>query len=315
MRLVVLARHDVAGSWFHLAGVLRQRGIADARVVTFGYDPARGWPVDIADVFDGGQELQHLLREADAFHLVDLVPSDVELFDGLVGTRSGNGGARVSLQVDERPSPAMAREISRLASRNGWPLLATRPNMVPGAEFVAPFLPLWRAPWQPTAAGTRARTRTPERIVFASCAARLRDEPRLEAMVERAERAAASLPDVRVEVLVGRTHLATLQRRRRAHLVLDGDDGLGRTGLEALAQGIPTVLELSAADHEAWSALAGAPPPVVPAFALEGAMAELQDGLEPELALRRWALCAAAPERWLQRCLAWWSDGSTRRAA
>lgn len=315
VRLLVLARLDVAGSWFHLSTALRQRGIADARVVTFASDPALGWPVDIADVFDGGQELEHLMRTAEAIHLVDLLPEDVGLFEGLVPRRCEAGQVRVSLQVDERPGPHRVREIGAVAARHGWSVVSTRPHVIPGAEFLAPFIPLWRAPWIPTCAGTRARTRTAERIVFASCATRLRDQPRLEALVERAEAAARELPDVRVEVLSGKAHDLVLQRRRRSHLALAGSEGLGRSGLEALAQGVATVAELSAADHEAWTDLAGSPPPIVPAFVLEAAMSELGREGEPDLERRRWAEAAADPRRWLDRCTAMWSDGSTRRAA
>ncbi len=284
-------------------------------MVTFTHDPALGWPADIADVFDGGQELEYLIRTAEAFHFVDLLPGDVALFDGLVARRCTTEPVRVTLQVDERPQVAWAQELGRLCEQYNWPLVSTRPRVHPSAEFIAPFVPLWRAPWIPACIGTRQRTRTGERIVFASSATRLRDQPRLETLVERAEAASRKLTDVRVEVLTARPHSAVLQRRRRSHLVLVGADGLGRTGLESLAQGIATVAELSAADHEAWTRLAGAPPPVIPAHALEAAMSELAVELEPDLARRRWALAAADPQRWIDRCSSWWTGDSTQRAA
>jgi len=314
VRLLILARHDVAGSWFHLSALLRRHGIADARVVTFAHDPTLGWPVDIADVFDGGQELEHLMRTADAFHLVDLLPDDVPLFDGLLARRC-DGGAGLTLQVDERPTPVRVREIERVASERGAQIVATRPHVVPDAELIAPFVPLWRAPWIPQCSGTRSRTRTAERTVFASTTTRLRDRPRLEALVERAELAARELGDVRVEVLAGKPHAHVLQRRRRSHLVLVGGSGLGRTGLEALAQGVPIVAELSAAEHEAWSRLAGSPPPVVDVFALERAIDELDRMVEPDPGLRRWAEAAADPRRWLERATTWWNGDRSRRAA
>lgn len=313
VRLVVLARQDVAGSWFHLSALLRQRGIADARVVTLAHEPTHGWPVDIADVFDGGQELEYLMRTADAFHLVDLLPDDVPLFDGLLARRC-DGGASLSLQVDERSTPGHVREVERVANERGASVVTTRPHVVPNAEFLAPFIPLWRASWMPTCPGARARARSAERIVFASTPGRLRDRPRLEALVERAELASRELPDVRVEVLAGKPHGQVLQRRRRGHLTLVGGNGLGRTGLESLAQGVPVVAELSAAEHEAWSELAGAAPPVIDVFALEAAMDGLDRCIEPDPALRRWAEAAADPNRWLARCSAWCAQ-SSRRAA
>ncbi len=314
VRLLVLARHDLGGAWCHLSTVLRQQGVVDARVVTFAHDPATGWPVDIADVFDGGQELEHLLLDADAYHLVDLLPGDVTLFDGVVGRRCAQGRVQVSLQLDARPSAAVAREVEQLAGQHGWPVVSTRPNTVPSAEFIAPFIPVWRAQWQPVCAGTRDRTRNGERVVIASCDGRLRDEARLETLVDRAEAAASRLADVRVEVLEGRPHPLVLQRQRRSHLALHGDDGIGRASLESLAQGVATVAELSAADHEAWTRLAGAPPPVIAPHDLEAVIAELPYVAE-DPARRRWAEAAASPRRWIDRSRAWWRSGSSRRAA
>lgn len=284
-------------------------------MVTFHHDPESGWPVDIADVFDGGQELLHLLQHADAYHFVDLLPDDVALFDGLVAERVASGRVLVSLQIDERPSPIEARRIGTIAARHSWPVVTTRACTLPGARLLAPFMPLWRGPWQPLAEGTRARMLGHERLVFASCDRRLRDEPRLESLVERAEAMARRLPELRIETAVGRTHAHVLARRRRAHLVLGGDEGLGRDGIEALAQGIATVAELSCAEHEAWSALAGAPIPVVAPHQLEDVLTDLDRAAQGCGARHEWAMRAADPTRWFGQCRSWWSTASGIRAA
>lgn len=315
VRVLVLARHDVRGSWVHLAAQLRHQGLADVRVVTFNPEPERGWPVDIADVFDGGQELLHLLRNADAFHFVDLLPDDVHLFDGLVGERIASGSVYVSLQVDERPSPIDARRIAATAARHGWPLVTTRPCTIPNAQFLAPFMPLWRGQWQPLADGARARMIGGERLVFASSEQRLRDTPRLESLVERAEAMARRLPELRIEVAVGRPHAHVLARRRRAHLVLVGEDGLGRDGLESLGQGIATVAELSYAEHEAWSVLAGSTIPIVAQHNLEEVLAQLDRAPDGANGRHQWALTAACPRRWFTQCASWWSGSAGVRAA
>jgi hypothetical protein len=312
---LVLARQDVRGSWAHLATQLRHQGLAEVRVVTFHHDPEQGWPVDIADVFDGGQELLHLLRQADAYHFVDLLPDDVSLFDGLVAERVASGRVLVSLQVDDRPSPIDARRISATASRHGWPVVATRACTLPGARLLAPFIPLWRGAHSPLAAGTRARMLGGERIVFASSEGRLRDNPRLESLVERAEAMARRVPELRIETVVGRPHAQVLARRRRAHLVLGGDDGLGRDGLEALAQGIATVAELSCAEHEAWSVIGGAPIPIIAPHQLEDALLDLDRVLPGCDARREWAMRAADPTRWFGQCASWWSTTTRVRAA
>ncbi|MFO0635982.1 MAG: hypothetical protein U0168_24345, partial [Nannocystaceae bacterium] len=95
-QLLVFALRDPAGSWVHLARALRAEGLAQVRVVTLDHDPQCGWPTDIAEVFDGGQELAHLVDHADAFCLVDLQPEEVTLFGGRVAARIERGDVRVA---------------------------------------------------------------------------------------------------------------------------------------------------------------------------------------------------------------------------
>lgn len=318
MRVLVLARRDAGGSWAHLAACVRARGLADARVVTFDCDPSLRCASDIADVFDGGQELAHLVEHADAFHFVDLVPEEVSLFAGRVAERCASPDVRVVLQCDRRPSPTRANELARLADANGWSLATTRPLVreLPSARLLAPFVPLWRAPWLPVTAGTQARTRRTERTVIATSSRPLRERPALERRIDEAERIAKALPDLRVEVIAAKAQSLALQRRRRAHLVITGGDGLGRNALESLAHGIPTVVDLSASDQAAWTELAGGRPAPVHAFArLEEAMYAASAAGDPQPLLRAWACGVLDPQRWLDACEAWWLPQRAARAA
>lgn len=316
MRVLVLARRDAGGSWAHLAACLRARGIADARVVAFDGEPTLRWAQDVAEVFDGGQELAHLVEHADAFHFVDLVPEEVALFGGRVAQRCRAPGMPVVLQCDRRPSPTRARELARLADEHGWSLATTRPLALPGAQLLAPFVPLWRAPWLPQCAGTQARTRRSERNVIATSSRALRERPALERRIDEAERIARGLPDVRVEVIAAKPQALALQRRRRAHLIITGGDGLGRNALESLAHGIPTVVDLSPADHAAWTELAGGrPPPIVAPARLEEAMHATLAADDPQSLVRAWAASVLDPQRWIDACAAWWSTQAAARAA
>ncbi|MBC8066880.1 MAG: hypothetical protein IAG13_00985, partial [Deltaproteobacteria bacterium] len=137
MRVVVFARRDVGGSWAHLGACLRAQGIADARVVTFDHDPALGWATDIADVFDGGQELAHLVEHADAFHFVDLVPDEITLLGNRVQARCATGEVRIVLQCDQRPSFTRACALTRLAELHDASLVTTKPlaRALPGAQL------------------------------------------------------------------------------------------------------------------------------------------------------------------------------------
>jgi hypothetical protein len=317
-RLVVFADRDRAGSWTTLAHALRTLGLADARVVTLADDPALAWPHDIAEVFDGGQELGHLVRTADLLVFVDVLPDELGLFDGMLAARARDGRTRVLVQCDDAPTPLRAHAIARAVGREGWSLATTRPPCTTlaaaGARFLAPFVPWWRAPLLPLAAGTRLRLRRNERIVYASSTTPLREQPLLEGWIDRAEQVAAVAPGVRVEIMTARGHAAVAQRRRRAHLVLAGA-GIGRTALEAMAQGVPTVAQLDDDARAAWTKLAGTPPPVVAPDALEQAITELIPTAEPNLALRRWVGRAADPHQWLRACETWLARRPHARAA
>lgn len=317
MSVLVITRRDRGGSWFHLAGCMRQRG-ADVRVITLDRDPALAWPADIADVWDGGQELGHLLHTSRVLHLVDLVPDDIALLGDLVPRRcAGSDGPQVVLQCDQRRSPDELARLQALAGARGWPIVTTvvQPSAV--GELVAPFLPLWRAPWLPQPSGTRLRARRPTRSVFACSSRPLRERPALESMIDEAETIARGLGDVRVEVASGRAHARVLQQRRRCHLALvAGDDGFGRTGFEALAQGIVTVADLDERERAAWAALAGGMPmPIVPSRELPARMKALAHDMGPDPRLRTWVSAAADPRRWFALCERLWLPAIGRRAA
>jgi hypothetical protein len=312
----VFARRDAGGSWAHLAACLRARDLADARVVAFDPEPALRCAQDVAEVFDGGQELAHLVEHADAFHFVDLVPEEVGLFGGRVALRCATPGMPVVLQCDRRPSPARAHELARLADDNGWSLATTRPLALPGAKLLAPFVPLWRAPWVPLTEGTSARTRRTERTVIATSSRPLRERPALERRIDDAERVTRKLRELRVEVVAAKPQGLALQRRRRAHLVITGGDGLGRNALESLAQGIPTIADLSAADQAAWTELAGGrPAPVLSPARLEEALYAATTAGDPQPLLRAWAKSVLDPQRWLDACARWWMPQRAARAA
>ncbi len=296
---------------------MRQRG-APVRVVTLDNDPALAWPTDIADVWDGGQELAHLLRTADVFHLVDLVPADIDLLGDVVPTRChGPDGPRVVLQCDERREPSELARLAELADAHRWAIVTTVVQPAPVGELIAPFLPFWRAPWLPQPPGTRMRARRPTRSVFACSSRPLRERPVLEQLVDTAETIARSLTDVRVEVMNNKAHARVLQQRRRCHLALvAGDDGFGRTGFEALAQGIVAVADVDERERAAWTALAGGTPmPVVASRDLPARMRSLATDLGPDPRLRAWVEAAADPRRWFALCERLWQPAGCRSAA
>jgi hypothetical protein len=120
-----------------------------------------------------------------------------------------------------------------------------------------------------------------------------------------------------VEVLVGRPHLQTLQRQRRAQLVLaSADHGLPTAALEALAQGVRVVVD---GRREQWTQYAmlagGTPAPVLLPEDLPEAIAELDPTADPDEAAVAWARCVLDPRRWLGACLRLYARLSHARAA
>ena len=98
--------------------------------------------------------------------------------------------------------------------------------------------------------------------------------------------------------------------------MITGGDGLGRNAFESLAQGVPTLVELPAAELAAWTELAGGrPPPVVAPARLEEAMRATLAAGEPQALLRAWACAVLDPQRWIDACGEWYARPRMRRAA
>jgi hypothetical protein len=314
VRVLFVAQADPRGSVHRLARVLRQEGVAEARVMMLS-EPRRGDPpYDLARLHDGGQELEALLRTADVLHLVDLVPSQLPIVQGIVAKRATE--PRWVLQWNRAPFRSEAREMGELCGVADVRTIATRSGILDDADaFVPPMVPIWRPPWTPVLPGTHLRTRRSSATVFASTPGSLQDDPRLEALVENAERLANPL--CHIEVLSGRPHVQVLQRQRRAQLVLTAaSHGLPTAALEALAQGLRVVADAPSEQWTAYALLAGGTPaPVLRPDDLPEAMHELDPTADPDETAIAWARCVLDPRRWLGACLRLYDRSSLHRAA
>ena len=304
MRVLFIAQSDPRGSVHRLARLLRQETIAQARVMTLS-EPRRGDPpYDLARLHDGGQELEELLRTADVLHLVDLVPSQLPIVQTVMGQRAIE--PRWVLQWDREPFRSELREMRQLAGSAEVRTIATRTGILEDADaWLPPVLPIWRPPWTPVLPGTHLRTRRTECTIFASTRGLLYDDPRLEALVDRAENVASVCPHRHVEVFASRPHVQTLQRQRRAQLVLTASDhGLPTAALEALAQGVRVVVDGPRDEWTPYAKLAGGTPaPVLRPDEMPEAIAELDPTADPDEAAVAWAHCVLDPRRWLGACL------------
>lgn len=298
MQVLFIAATDPHGQVHRLARLLRQHSVAQARVMLLEEPRLLPTGSDLVRLHDGGNELQHLLSTYPTVHLVDLVPSQVPLL------ADGNK-RRFVLQWSRRPEPTQVRECETLAGR-GARIVTTQPGLVDihDASFLPPLIATWQPPWVPLAPGTRGRARSDRVVLFGSTTRSLRDSPRLEALIDSAERSARNIRRCRVEFLAGRPHRHLAQRQRRANIVLAAaETGVPRASLEAMAQGLPTILDTGEFDPDIYAKLAGgARPPVHEIDELDQVLGALDPMGEPDLALQAWARCALNPRRWLALC-------------
>lgn len=283
--------------------------MAHARLVTLrdAAPPPLGPHADLSRIHDGGQELQILVDQADVLHLVDLLPSEIPFADRLPTRATAprfilhwTGAA-----VDR------GRTLSRMAERTGCPLLAHRPHW-PHATFLPPWISQGLAPWLPVVPGTRARERSSTLVAFAGSTRPLSTQPRLEALIERAESLAARSAGgrtCRVEVVIETYARAIAQRRRRAHLTLaDAEGEMPQEALESLVQGVPAVAALDPKVRQAYEALCDAPVPVFEPEVLPELVRDLDPSADPLSQWSSWARRATSGERFLQTCVRLYDD-------
>lgn len=298
MRVLVIAARDVGGCMYYLCQEQRARGV-NARLITLAPPTAGGFPTDIADVYDGGAEIRTLIDTADVLHFVDVLPSQLELFDRKLA--ESVVGRPVIVQLDDPGDGLLAREARRCATAGRFALITTRPGIArrTGATLLAPFVPWWRGPWTPLLPGTRGResVRRPG-VVFASSLEPLHRKAGLERLIDEAEGLLSG--DDLLETACERSHRAVQGRRRFAHVALVASrDGLGLSGFEAMAQGLEVVCDLDPDTMSMYATLAGgSAPPVRPSDELAKVVAGLEPRRGPHEPSITWARAALDPTRW-----------------
>lgn len=304
MRVLVVAPHDPTGALYGLCRALRRHGCAETRLLTLREVEPRplGPPADVCRLHDGGHELRELVRTAEVFHLVDLTPADVPFADlwsqRATPPRFVFHWSGASLE--------QGRTLAQMATRFGTPLISERPG-VTSAAFLPPWISHGTPPWVPLLPGTRTRARSQTVMLFASAPEPLSHRPRLERLIETAERLCEASPvpgrTLRVEVVIDPLARSVAQRRRRAHLTLaDADGAMPLEALEALAQGLPTIAALDPETRAAYEALGHGPVPILEPIALEACLPQLDPMADPDAASVAWLRRVAAPEPWLALC-------------
>jgi hypothetical protein len=91
-------------------------------------------------------------------------------------------------------------------------------------------------------------------------------------------------------------------------LALGGwEDGIGRSGLETLAQGIPLIAEVSGETLESYARLAGGPVPLLPVAELEQVVEQLDPRVECGVEGAEWSRKLLEPNRYFQMLRDAWS--------
>ena len=305
-RALFIVAEDHGSNVSQLCHELRRTGSVDARCLVLQPEPGRLMGGDIRIEHDGGAEFMRLLAGADVVQLVDVDAEAETLGDRTL--KEALQGHRVFGHI-RRATAAVGAGLQVLAEQHGGALLCEGPARARqlGAIFVPPFMPTWRGIYQPVPPGTRGRADLSRKAtVHVSSMQPLKRRPRLEDLVDRVELEAPA--SVRVDTTVCERQARVMRRRRHALLCLGAwDDGIGRGGLEALCQGVPLVAEVDMASVEVYAEIAGAPPPIHTAAALEELVHRLDARADSDTASAAWSRRLLDPSVTVARILSAWA--------
>lgn len=306
MRVLIIAAEDEGSNLSQLCMELRRAGQADARCLVLGGRQDRLAVGDVSVFADGGEELRTLLAAADHVHLVDTRVAATDV----AGTPLAElvTGRRCTAHV-RRLDGAAADELAAFARASGGGVCSERPTLASslGATFLPPFVPVQRGIYRPLPPGTRGRADLSRKAtVHASSLVPFRRRPNLEALVDRAEIEAPA--GVAVDTMVAERQSRVLRRKRHAEVALGAwDDGIGRSGIEALCQGVRLIAACDRDSLEAYASWTGAPAPVEDAAGLEAALAELRPREDSPEEVATWAARMLAPGRYFETLRAVWT--------
>ena len=306
MRVVFIAEEDVGANFAMLGAELRRSGVAQARVMVVNESEGRVAAPDIPHQLDGGAEATRLFEGADSVHFVGIDPRSTSL--GARTIESMLSGCRRVVHLDSC-TDGQARSLRDYADDTGAAVFSARPSRCQrfSATLLPPFVPTWRGLFSPISPGSRGRADLSRKgVVHASSMAPFRRRRKLEDLIDRAEMSVAA--NGRVDTLVGVRQEVVLRRRRHSNLALGTwEDGIGRSGIETLAQGVPLVAAVSASTLEGYAQLAGGPVPLISPDDLEQVVEQMDPRAECVSQGAAWARKLLEPARYFDMLRAAWS--------
>ncbi len=307
MRVVFIAEEDVGANVAMLCAELRRSGVADARMIAVNEAPNRLAAPDVPHTLDGGAEATRLFEAADSVHVMGIDPRTTSFGERTIDSMLTDCRRVVHL---DGCSDVHAKVLHGYAEDTGAALFSTRPTRCEqfGATLLPPFIPTWLGLFSPVSPGTRGRADLSRKaVVHASSMAPFRRRRALEDLIDRAEMTVAA--NARVDTLVGVRQELVLRRRRHSNVALGAwEDGIGRSGLEALAQGVPLIAEVTAATLEPYEAMAGAPAPLISPDDLETVVGQLDPRAECVSRGAAWARSLLEPSRYFGMLRSAWES-------
>jgi len=306
MRVVFIAEEDVGANFAMLGVELRRSGVAQARVLVVNESKGRLAAPDVPHHLDRGAEATRLFEGADSVHFVGVDPRTTSL--GVRTIESMLTDCRRVVHLDGC-NDSQAKSLRGYADDVGATVFSALPSRCKryAATLLPPFIPTWQGLFSPISRGSRSRADLSRKaVVHASSMAPFRHRRKLEDLIDRAEMSVRS--NARVDTLVGVRQELVLRRRRHSNLALGGwEDGIGRSGLETLAQGIPLIAEVSGETLESYARLAGGPVPLLPVAELEQVVEQLDPRVECGVEGAEWSRKLLEPNRYFQMLRDAWS--------
>lgn len=306
MRVVFIVEEDVGANFAMLGVELRRSGMADARVMVVHEAEGRIAAGDVPHHLDGGAEARLLFEAADCVHFAGVDPRSTSLGDDTI--ESFLSDCRRVVHLDGC-TDARAEHLLAYADETGAPVFSGAPRRCTGGggTLLPPFIPTWWGMFSPLSPGTRGRADLSRKaVVHASSMAPFRHRRRLEDLIDRAELSVRA--NARVDTLVGVRQELVLRRRRHSNLAVGAwADGIGRSGLETLAQGVPLIADVSADSLEGYATLAGGPAPLIATEDLESVVEALDPRVECVSEGASWVRNLLEPTRYFETLRAAWS--------
>lgn len=328
MKIVHVTNTDPAGAVYNLIRAINEHTPHRARLVNTQAMPGFEFPRDVMDIFDGGDEADALLRDADVihFHKVDdnfTIELPLESGPRLLHLADYTKGKKVVHHIHGTPAErGNVREMAETYKNIGRPLLCATPDLAEAykpfydrAEFFPNCVPINDVRYLPRATDaslTASNGKDKRFCVFQSATHSILKN--IHVIRDVMERLAKELPVFFLHTSPEsiQTQDMTLRHKRIAHIVFDHIEGYyGLSSLEGLSMGKPTVAGLSRETIDAIKKFFGLQADTDLPWLVARTEAEVEDKIRSMLINEEARLAVGAASRKFMQEV--WSDAAVAR--